>query len=113
MRCSFFEFKGEKVQDAFFTYQEQSDKHSSTPLLLNNQAVCALNQGKFDEAQSLLQEALDKDPNNAEAMVNMIVLGQYLAKPTEIINRYISQLKDSYKNHPFVKDLLQKVIRQQ
>ena len=51
-----------------------------------------------------------QDSNNPDAMVNMIVLNQSLGKPIEVSNRLISQLKDSHKNHPFVKDLLQKVV---
>ena len=100
-------------------------------MLLNSQALCFINQGKYEDAVSLLQEALDKvkklkkkktakffkliniitikDSNNPDAMVNMIVLNQHLGKPIEVSNRYISQLKDSHKNHPFVRDLLLKV----
>lgn len=96
---------GDKLQDAYFTFQEQGDKHSATSSILNAQALCQINQGKYDEAQTLLQEALDRDSNNPDAMVNMIVLNSHLGKPIEVNNRLISQLKDSHKNHPFVKDM--------
>lgn len=52
--------KGEKLQDAYFTFQEQADKNVSTSMLLNSQALCLLNQAKYEEAASLLQESLDK-----------------------------------------------------
>jgi len=38
------------------------------------------------------------------------VLSQLTAKAPEVSNRYISQMKDSHANHPFVKDLANKVF---
>ncbi|XP_072100725.1 coatomer subunit epsilon isoform X2 [Mobula birostris] len=76
---------GDKLQDAFYIFQEMADKYTATLLLLNGQAACQMAQGKWDDAEGVLQEALDK-----------------------VSNRYLSQLKDGHRGHPFVKEYIAK-----
>jgi len=99
---------GEKIQEAYYIYQEMIDKLGSTALLLNGQAVTFLAQGKYAEAETALGEAIEKDPNNPETLVNMIVLAQYQGRQPEVCSRYLSQLKDLQPDHSFLVKLNQK-----
>lgn len=60
------------------------DKYGSTPLLLNGQAVTFIGQAKYEEAEAALQEALDRDANYADTLINMIALNRQIGKAPEV-----------------------------
>lgn len=104
------EMGGDKLQDAFYILDDFNEKFTSSVLLLNNLAVCAMGQGKFDEDTSThLRDGLDKEPNNYDLLVNNIFFTQQTDKNAEtVINRNLSLLKDTSKNSELVEDLAKK-----
>jgi len=96
---------GEKLQDAYYIYQELIDKNAPTAALLAGQSACFLGQGKTEEAEAALQEAALKDPNCADVLVNNLVLASHAGSNSE---RYLAELKDAHRNHQIVQSLAAK-----
>lgn len=90
---------GSKIQEAFYIYQELSEKYSWTVPIMNGSAVCNMHMGHFEDAESVLLEALNKDAKDADTLSNLIVCSLHLGKPT---NRYLSQLKSLHPGHILV-----------
>ncbi|KAL3522943.1 hypothetical protein ACH5RR_015777 [Cinchona calisaya] len=91
---------GSKIQEAYLIFQDFSDKYQMTCLVLNGKAVCCMHMGNFDEAETLLLEALNKDAKDPETLANLVVCSLHLGKSA---SRFLSQLKLSHPDHLLVK----------
>ncbi|KAL9946647.1 hypothetical protein D7B24_007741 [Verticillium nonalfalfae] len=97
---------GEKYQQAFYVFEElaQAPATSST-ISLVSQAVAELHLGRTEEAQAALDQALEKDGSNAEAIANLLVLTVIAGQdPTELTTK----LQAADAKHPFLADLEEK-----
>jgi coatomer protein complex subunit epsilon len=51
---------GSKIREAYLIFQDFAEKYPMTGMVLNGKAVCCMHMGSFDEAETLLLEALNK-----------------------------------------------------
>jgi coatomer protein complex subunit epsilon len=56
--------------------------------------------GNFEEAETLLLEALNKDAKDPETLANLVVCSLHVGKSS---SRYLNQLKLSHPEHVLVK----------
>ncbi|CAA7405517.1 unnamed protein product [Spirodela intermedia] len=78
------------------------EKFLMTRLVLNGKAVCCMHMGNFDEAETLLLDALTKDPWDLETLANLTVCSIYLGKSS---TRFLRQLKLHHPEYMLVKRL--------
>ncbi|KAJ9565699.1 hypothetical protein OSB04_001665 [Centaurea solstitialis] len=91
---------GSKIQEAYLIFQDFSEKYQMTNLILNGKAVSCMQMGNFEEAESFLLEALNKDAKDQETLANLVVCSLHLRKPS---SRFLSQLKLSDPEHMLIK----------
>lgn len=83
---------GSGAQEAVYVYQDLLERHGSTDSILNGLALCHLALGKPDDAERVLQEAISKNPNHAETLINTVACAKYKNKPAELVGRYVERL---------------------
>lgn len=96
---------GRKAEEAYYIFQELVDKFEETVQLLNGIAVCYMHQQKYEEAEQALLRAMSKRGGDPETLVNMTVVAGALAKPADLVNRYLLQLKSGAATNPYVRRL--------
>lgn len=84
---------GEKYQQAFYVFEELAQAPSTSSIQsLISQAVAEIHLGRLDEAEAALQQALSKEPKNAEVISNSIVLNVIQGKDVTQLKRFVSQI---------------------
>ena len=82
----------------------QAPSTSATKSLVG-QAVAELHLGRLPEAEAALQQAIQKDPNDIEAIANSIVLNVISGKDR---TEHTSSLEGLAPKHPLLIDLQEK-----
>ena len=96
---------GKDVEEALSIYQDLLERHGATDPILNGMATCHLSLGQYDEADRVLQEALAKDQNVAATLINSVVCAKYRNKHSELVQRYLNQLRTVAPEEPWLKDI--------
>lgn len=94
------QLNGKHVQEAYHIFHDLFDKYAHSTIALNGMVAALVNMGRHEEAESFLQEALQKDTNNPNILINLVICGRHTDKSDDVINRYVNQLRDSHPNHP-------------
>jgi len=95
---------GEKIQDAFYSFQELSEKHAPTGPLLNAMAACNMLMKKYPEAEKFLLEALEKNSKDPDTCANLVSCFSMQGKMKEA-TRYLNQVKTGSPQHAWVQQL--------
>ncbi len=100
--CHLSAIPSPKAQEAGYIFEELADKYGASTMLLNAQAVAKLHQKQFSEAETILNEALAKAPNDPDTLANLIVTGQHLGREQDVTKRYLNLLKKVAPAHQLV-----------
>ncbi|TPX42414.1 hypothetical protein SeMB42_g05130 [Synchytrium endobioticum] len=92
----------QKVQEAFYIFEELAGSTVITAKLLTGQAVCRMHAGKFAEAETLLLDALNRNNSDSEVLANLMVCSAALGNPPDVVSRYLNLLRDVAPQHPLV-----------
>jgi len=96
---------GEKISEAQAIFQELMEKYGPTVALLNGLALGLMQQKRYTEAEKYLLQALEKNSNDADTLVNLVACSQQNGKAPEVISRQLNQLKLNAPEHWWVAHL--------
>ncbi|KAL2418142.1 hypothetical protein ABEF95_005061 [Exophiala dermatitidis] len=99
----------EKYQSAFYVYEELANTPGTTsPTVLVGQAVAELHLGRHEEAEAALQQAMNLENADVQAIANSVVLASVMGKKADVVQGLLQQLQEKDDKHPLIRDLTER-----
>lgn len=99
----------EKYQSAFYVYEELAGTPDSTsPTSLVGQGIAEMHLSRLPEAEAALQQALQQENVDAQAVANSIVLANVMGNKLDEVEVFIQHLHKLAPQHPLLEDLKSK-----
>jgi coatomer protein complex subunit epsilon len=78
-----------KLEDSFYFLDEILASNHPTSKLLGAKGICLLQVGKWQEAEQVLLEAVNQNPQDSNCIANLIVCAHHLKQPQTVIDEYV------------------------
>ena len=97
------------AEDAVHLLGGLSEQYGPSLMLLNVVASANIVGARYDAAEANLREAVDEfgGAEDADTLVNLVVVMQHLGRKRGDMEKYISVLKSRCSDHPYVRGLIQ------
>lgn len=97
---------GEKYQQTYYIYEElASTPTSTTPTTLVAQAIADMHLNRLPEAEATLQQALEMDPTDAQALANKVVWSCLVGRKRTEVEGLMGRLRGVDEGHVLVREL--------
>lgn len=99
----------EKYQSSFYVFEELATAPGTTsPTALVAQAVAEIHLGRWEEANTALDQAMSLEGASAESIANSVVLASVLGKKDQQVQELLKQLESKQSSHVLVTGLKEK-----
>lgn len=93
------ELGGARLRDAAYILQDLGDRYSWSPSLRSMLACAQMRMGQFEEAWKSLEQALEAEPEHADALANSVVCALHTGRATGPL---VAQLARKAPGHPLL-----------
>ena len=96
---------GDKYKEASLLYKDLLDRHGRHVAVLVGLANAYIAMKLLDDAERLLQEAVEIDGENADALVGLIAVAQAQGRPGDAATKYMPALREKCPDAPYLASL--------
>ena len=95
---------GDRIKEAGAYFRELNDRFGGSVAGVNGLAAVYIAQGKYTDAERLLEELLESNPAQPDALINLVTVAEHTGR-ADAAAKWLDALRAAVPDHPYLQQL--------
>ena len=95
---------GDRIKEAATCFRELNDRFGASVAGVNGQAAVSIAQGKYADAERVLEELLESHPAQPDALINLVAIAEHTGRADDAA-KWLAALREAAPDHPYLQQL--------